>query len=193
MTMVANLVALPLLLRVLPFYLYVIQAIFTVRRRRLSATSATVLQLPWRADGGQGQVETSGDRATGGSRRALRQRRHALLQRRGECRRAVPAGARGDGEPAPRDGEPYAYEHIFIDNASTDRTVEILRGICGEGQAVKVIVNTRNFGHIRSPYHGLLQARGDAVICIVADLQDPPEMIRDSSPNGKRASRSSSG
>ena len=40
-------------------------------------------------------------------------------------------------------------------------------------------MNTRNFGHIRSPFHGLLQARGDAVISIVADLQDPPEMIRD--------------
>ena len=74
---------------------------------------------------------------------------------------------------------PYTYEHIFIDNASTDRTVEILRGICATDKRVKVIVNTRNFGHIRSPFHGLLQARGDAVISIVADLQDPPEMIRD--------------
>jgi len=79
----------------------------------------------------------------------------------------------------PRDGEPYAWEHLFIDNASSDRTVEILRGICAEDKRVKVIVNTRNFGHIRSPFHGLLAARGDAVISIVADLQDPPEMIRD--------------
>jgi glycosyltransferase involved in cell wall biosynthesis len=79
----------------------------------------------------------------------------------------------------PRDGEPYTYEHVFIDNASTDRTVEILRGICAQDKRVKVIVNTRNFGHIRSPFHGLLQAQGDAVISIVADLQDPPEMIRD--------------
>jgi glycosyltransferase involved in cell wall biosynthesis len=79
----------------------------------------------------------------------------------------------------PRDGEPYTYEHIFIDNASSDRTVEILRGICATDRRVKVIVNTRNFGHIRSPYYGLLQGRGDAVIGIVADLQDPPEMIRE--------------
>ena len=78
----------------------------------------------------------------------------------------------------PRDGEPYTYEHLFIDNASTDRTVELLRGICATDSRVKVIVNTRNFGHIRSPFHGLLQARGDAVISVVADLQDPPEMIR---------------
>jgi glycosyltransferase involved in cell wall biosynthesis len=75
--------------------------------------------------------------------------------------------------------EPYTWEHLFIDNASTDGTVEILRGICAGDPRVKVIVNTRNFGHIRSPFHGLLQARGDAVISIVADLQDPPEMIRD--------------
>jgi polyisoprenyl-phosphate glycosyltransferase len=79
----------------------------------------------------------------------------------------------------PKDGEPYTYEHLFIDNASVDHTVEILRGICAEDPRVKVIVNTRNFGHIRSPFHGLLQAGGDAVISIVADLQDPPEMIRD--------------
>ena len=78
-----------------------------------------------------------------------------------------------------KEGEPYTYEHIFIDNASSDRTVEILRGICATDRRVKVIVNTRNFGHIRSPFHGLLQARGEAVISIVADLQDPPTMIRD--------------
>jgi polyisoprenyl-phosphate glycosyltransferase len=79
----------------------------------------------------------------------------------------------------PRDGEPYTYEHLFIDNASSDRTVALLRDICCHDARVRVIVNTRNFGHIRSPFHALLQARGDAVISIVADLQDPPEMIRD--------------
>ena len=73
----------------------------------------------------------------------------------------------------------YDYEHIFIDNASRDRTVEILRELAAEDPRVRVIVNTRNFGHIRSPYHGILQARGDAVIPLVADLQDPPEMIVD--------------
>lgn len=73
----------------------------------------------------------------------------------------------------------YRYEHIFIDNASTDRTVEILKEIAAQDKRVKIIVNTRNFGHIRSPYHAILQAKGDAVISIVADLQDPPEMIVD--------------
>jgi glycosyltransferase involved in cell wall biosynthesis len=73
----------------------------------------------------------------------------------------------------------YRYEHIFIDNASTDGTVAILKEIAHADKNVKVIVNARNFGHIRSPYHGLLQASGDAVIAMAADLQDPPAMIGD--------------
>lgn len=72
----------------------------------------------------------------------------------------------------------YNYEHIFIDNASKDRTVPILKEIAKEDKNVKIIVNTRNFGYIRSPYHGLLQARGDAVIKLAADLQDPPNIIK---------------
>jgi len=73
----------------------------------------------------------------------------------------------------------YSYEHIFIDNASKDRTVDVLRQIAAQDRNVKVIINTRNFGPIRSGHHVQLQARGDAVISIVADLQDPPEMIPD--------------
>jgi glycosyltransferase involved in cell wall biosynthesis len=72
---------------------------------------------------------------------------------------------------------PYEYEHVFIDNASTDGTVEVLRGLAAQDKHVKVILNTRNFGHIRSPFHGLLQASGDAVIAMASDLQDPPERI----------------
>ena len=71
----------------------------------------------------------------------------------------------------------YRYEHIFIDNSSSDRTVEVLKRIAAADTNVRVIVNARNFGHIRSPMHAFYQARGDAVIGIVADLQDPPEMI----------------
>jgi polyisoprenyl-phosphate glycosyltransferase len=71
----------------------------------------------------------------------------------------------------------YSYEHIFIDNSSEDRTVEILKRIAQEDKNVKIIVNSRNFGHIKSPTHGLFQATGNAVISVVADLQDPPEMI----------------
>jgi glycosyltransferase involved in cell wall biosynthesis len=73
----------------------------------------------------------------------------------------------------------YTYEHIFIDNASRDQTVAILKAIARNDHNVKIIVNTRNFGHIRSPYHGLLQSQGDAAILLVADLQDPPAMIPD--------------
>jgi glycosyltransferase involved in cell wall biosynthesis len=73
----------------------------------------------------------------------------------------------------------YEYEHIFIDNSSEDNTVAILKAIAAEDRNVKIIVNSRNFGHIRSPIHALFQCRGDAVIGIVADLQDPPPMIAD--------------
>lgn len=71
----------------------------------------------------------------------------------------------------------YDYEHIFIDNASEDRTVEILKGIAAKDKNVKIIVNASNFGHIRSPFHGMKQCYGDAVMLMVADLQDPPELI----------------
>lgn len=72
----------------------------------------------------------------------------------------------------------YAYEHIFIDNSSSDNTVSILKKMAASDKNIKIIVNSRNFGHIRSPSHALLQAKGDAVISIVADLQDPPQMIK---------------
>ncbi len=71
----------------------------------------------------------------------------------------------------------YDYEHVFVDNASSDGTLEILKELAAKDRRVKVIVNIRNFGHIRSPYHGLLQSRGDAVILMASDLQDPPALI----------------
>lgn len=71
----------------------------------------------------------------------------------------------------------YDYEQIIIDNASTDGTPEILRKLAAEDPKIKVIINARNFGHIRSPYHGMLQATGDAIIYLVSDLQEPPELI----------------
>ncbi len=71
----------------------------------------------------------------------------------------------------------YDYEHLFIDNASTDKTVDILRELAAADKRVKVIVNMRNFGQVRSPFHALLQAHGDAVMTCVADLQDPPQLI----------------
>jgi glycosyltransferase involved in cell wall biosynthesis len=73
----------------------------------------------------------------------------------------------------------YDYEHIFIDNASTDGTVGILKEIAAGDKKVKIIVNLKNYGHLRSPFHAILQANGDAVISVVADLQDPPALIKD--------------
>jgi len=71
----------------------------------------------------------------------------------------------------------YRYEHIFIDNASKDGTARILRALAAEDPRVKVILNARNFGHVRSGYYALLQARGDAVIALACDFQDPPALI----------------
>ena len=104
--------------------------------------------------------------------RSLDQRRHALLQRGGTT-----------SSRSTRGFEPYShsnrckYEHIFIDNASTDGTIEKVKRIAPAIPMSDLIVNARNFGHIRSPYHAILQARGDAVIAMASDLQDPPELI----------------
>jgi len=73
--------------------------------------------------------------------------------------------------------QPYDYEHICIDNASTDGTLVKLKELAARDKRVKIIVNARNFGHIKSPYHAILQANGDACVLIASDLQDPPEMI----------------
>jgi glycosyltransferase involved in cell wall biosynthesis len=71
----------------------------------------------------------------------------------------------------------YRYEHIFIDNASQDATFKILMNIAATDPNVKIIRNARNFGHVRSPMHAMLQARGEAVIVLMSDLQDPPEVL----------------
>jgi len=73
----------------------------------------------------------------------------------------------------------YNYEHLFIDNCSQDRTVEILRDIARSDSRVKVIVNSRNFGPNNSPYHAILESRGDAVIPVLADLQTPVATIKE--------------
>jgi polyisoprenyl-phosphate glycosyltransferase len=71
----------------------------------------------------------------------------------------------------------YRYEHIFIDNASTDGTQAILTRLAAADKNVKLIFNSRNFGPVRSPYYAIVQAQGDAVIPFVADLQDPVDLI----------------
>jgi glycosyltransferase involved in cell wall biosynthesis len=71
----------------------------------------------------------------------------------------------------------YDYEIICIDNKSTDGTRAQIKEICEKDPKFKAIFNVRNFGHIRSPTHVFFQGKGDAVVCIVSDLEDPPELI----------------
>jgi glycosyltransferase involved in cell wall biosynthesis len=71
----------------------------------------------------------------------------------------------------------YRYEHVFIDNASKDATPRLLREIAAADPNVRVILNARNFGHVRSGYYALLQTRGDAVVALACDFQDPPDLI----------------
>ena len=76
------------------------------------------------------------------------------------------------------DGLPqYTFEMLFIDNASTDGTVETIKTVIERDSRVRLIVNARNFGHIRSPFHGLMESGGDCAILMCTDLQDPPELI----------------
>lgn len=72
----------------------------------------------------------------------------------------------------------FTREHIFCDNASTDATPAILREIAEKDDRVKVILNARNFGPLRSTFNGVLATSGDAVLLFLpADLQDPPELL----------------
>ncbi len=71
----------------------------------------------------------------------------------------------------------YRFVHLFIDNASTDGTVDVLREMAAEDPSVRIIVNARNVGSARSGMHAFLQAEGDAVGSLFADLQDPPELF----------------
>lgn len=73
----------------------------------------------------------------------------------------------------------YEFEYILLDNCSVDGTEKKLRELAQKDKRIKVILNARNFGHIRSPYYGMIQASGDAVIYLASDLQDPPELIKD--------------
>jgi glycosyltransferase involved in cell wall biosynthesis len=71
----------------------------------------------------------------------------------------------------------YDYEHIVIDNSSEDDTIQILKDLAKINPKLKIIINARNFGHIRSPMHAILQASGDAVILLSSDFQDPIYLI----------------
>tara|TARA_B100000989_G_C19518738_1_gene463014 strand:+ start:542 stop:1465 length:924 start_codon:yes stop_codon:yes gene_type:complete len=71
----------------------------------------------------------------------------------------------------------YEYEHLVIDNNSSDGTIEILKDIASKDKKFKVIINSKNYGHIKSPFHGLLQTDSDATILMASDFQDPVKLI----------------
>ncbi|MDP9262307.1 MAG: glycosyltransferase family 2 protein [Actinomycetota bacterium] len=71
------------------------------------------------------------------------------------------------------------YEVVLVDDGSTDGSWELLRGIAARDEHVRLLKLSRNFGHQIALTAGLDAARGDAVVLIDADLQDPPELIPD--------------
>jgi len=71
----------------------------------------------------------------------------------------------------------YDWNFLFIDNASEDDTQALLRELAARDPKVRCIFNTRNFGHMRSPYYATLQSTADATILLASDLQDPPSLI----------------
>lgn len=73
----------------------------------------------------------------------------------------------------------YPFEIIYIDDGSRDRTWEIISRLAREHEDVKALRFSRNFGHQLAVTAGMDEAKGDAVIIMDADLQDPPEVIAD--------------
>lgn len=69
------------------------------------------------------------------------------------------------------------FELIYVDDGSSDRSLEVLRGLAGADPRVGVLALSRNFGHQVALTAGLDHARGDAVVLMDSDLQDPPELI----------------
>ena len=69
------------------------------------------------------------------------------------------------------------YEHIIIDNNSTDGTINKIKELAKEDTNLKIIINAKNYGHIRSPFYGLLQTNSDATILMASDFQDPIDLI----------------
>jgi dolichol-phosphate mannosyltransferase len=71
------------------------------------------------------------------------------------------------------------FEIVYVNDGSSDATFEILRALCAHDPRVRAVDLSRNFGHQIAVTAGIDCAKGDAVVLIDADLQDPPEVIRD--------------
>jgi len=70
-----------------------------------------------------------------------------------------------------------SYEIIFVDDGSSDRTLDAVKKFCAADRRIRLISFSRNFGHQMAVTAGMDRSRGEAVIVIDADLQDPPEVI----------------
>ena len=72
----------------------------------------------------------------------------------------------------------YDYEHIICDNNSNENTIKILREIAQNNKKIKIILNAKNYGSVRSTFNGIKNSSGDAVLLFYpVDMQDPPEII----------------
>jgi dolichol-phosphate mannosyltransferase len=72
-----------------------------------------------------------------------------------------------------------SWELILVDDGSTDGSADIIQSLCEQDQNVRQVIFARNFGHQLAVTAGLDYSRGDAVVIIDSDLQDPPEVILD--------------
>ena len=71
------------------------------------------------------------------------------------------------------------YEHLIIDNNSTDGTIDKIRQLAQTDKNLKIIINAKNYGHVRSPFYALLQTNSDATILMASDFQDPVDLIEE--------------
>ncbi len=69
------------------------------------------------------------------------------------------------------------YEMVFVDNGSTDRSLDVIKGLRNHDSKVRFMSLSRNFGHQNALFAGMSHATGDAVITMDADLQHPPSLI----------------
>lgn len=76
------------------------------------------------------------------------------------------------------EGADYDIEMIFVNDGSRDRSIEVLKELHARDRRVKAINLSRNFGSYAAIEAGLTHARGNAIMCISADLQDPPSIIQ---------------
>jgi len=78
-----------------------------------------------------------------------------------------------------KDLQDYLYEVIYVDDGSSDNTYRILKSFKDNSNCIEIISFSRNFGHQIAISAGIDRSKGDAVVVIDADLQDPPELIKE--------------